>query len=68
MTRCGYVYDGSSTWSIGPEEDPQVDSWFTVYDRNGERAIALARVICEALNDGRLVFHPRWAPKAKEQQ
>lgn len=44
----GYVYDGSSTWSVGPYDDPQVGSVLTVYDRKDDRARANARLIAAA--------------------
>jgi hypothetical protein len=44
----GYTYDGSSTWSIGPEADPQDGSVASIFDRKDERARANARLIAAA--------------------
>jgi hypothetical protein len=52
----GYTYDGSSTWSIGPYDDPQADARLTIVDRDDDRAREIAQLICDALNEGRLVI------------
>ena len=53
-TPWGFTYDGSSTWSIGPEEDPQDRRIATVQRRGGqdtwEEAAANAALIVEAVN------------------
>ena len=44
----GYVYDGSSDWSIGPMPDPQANSVAHIWDRNDERAVANVRLVAAA--------------------
>lgn len=38
----GYTYDGSSTWSIGPAADPQVDRVATIFGTRNNDAICRA--------------------------
>jgi hypothetical protein len=47
--RWTYVYDGSSTWSIGPEPDPQ-SSGLSVMNRDDVQAIEMCEKVIEALN------------------
>jgi hypothetical protein len=44
----GWTYDGSSTYSIGSEEDPQARQVACIRDRNDRRAMANARLIAGA--------------------
>lgn len=49
-SQLGYCYDGSSDWSIGPKEDPQVNPLCHVWDRNDDRAKAKCELIVNAVN------------------
>jgi hypothetical protein len=45
----GYCYDGSGTWSIGLNSDPQAEPpYASIMDRNDERAGANAPLIAAA--------------------
>lgn len=62
----GYTYDGSSTWSIGPSDDPQVNSVATIFDRRDARARANAQVIAAAPDLLAALKRAREALKATE--
>ena len=44
----GYIYDGSSDWTIGEARDPQENPVAHIWDRNDARAHANARLIAQA--------------------
>ncbi len=48
----GFVYDGSSAWSVGPASDPQLGH-IVVHDRDDERAKGLCAFIASARDDAR---------------
>ena len=44
----GWTYDGSSTYSVGLEADPQYPQIASIWDRNDKRGTANARLIAAA--------------------
>lgn len=44
----GWVYDGSSTYSIGDADDPQGTMIASVRDRNDERATVICNLLAAA--------------------
>lgn len=46
----GYTYDGSSDWSIGPKDDPQVNPVMNIWTKDDDKAHANAQIICIAIN------------------
>lgn len=52
----GYVYDGSSEWSIGPADDPQSNPVMTIWSKDDAKAEANAAFVVKAVNAYELII------------
>jgi hypothetical protein len=50
-TPWGFIYDGSSEWSIGPADDPQSNPVMTIWSKDDDKARANAAHIVKCVNE-----------------